>query len=109
LTVDSTIVHYRGPTAGGANGSSPDHPGKALAHLASGAVPVADLSTPELPLEKGVEGVTGDTAITVTSESWSQLPRRHGNLQGSCSRSPARRRVHLSTAAGPEITLCPDG
>ena len=49
-------------------GSSPEHNRKALEYIASGAVLVADLITLKLPLEKGVEVVTGGTAIKVTIE-----------------------------------------
>lgn len=71
ITFDSNVVHYRELTVVGANGSSPDHNRKALEYIASGAVPVADLITLRLPLEKfveGVEAVTGGTAIKVTIE-----------------------------------------
>jgi L-iditol 2-dehydrogenase len=71
ITFDSNVVHYRELTVVGANGSSPDHNRKALEYIASGAVPVADLITHRMPLEKfveGVEAVTGGTAIKVTIE-----------------------------------------
>lgn len=71
ITFDSNVVHYRELTVVGANGSSPDHNRRALEYIASGAVPVADLITHRLPLEKFVEGVdavTGGTAIKVTIE-----------------------------------------
>ena len=68
---DSNIVHDRQLTVVGANGSSPDHNRKALEYISSGAVPVADLLTRKLPLEKfveGVEAVTGGTATKATIE-----------------------------------------
>ncbi len=66
MTFDSNIVHYRGLTAVGANGSSPDHHRKALEYIASAAVPVADLITLKLRLEQFVEGVE---AVTVARPS----------------------------------------
>lgn len=51
ITLDSNLVHYRELTIWGANGSSPAHNKQALAHIADGSVPVADLITHRLPLE----------------------------------------------------------
>jgi L-iditol 2-dehydrogenase len=71
ITFDSNLVHYRELTVVGANGSSPAHNRKALEYIASGAVPVADLITDRLPLERfsdGIEAVLGGTAIKVTIE-----------------------------------------
>ena len=51
--------------------SSPDHNRQAMELIASGAVPVADLITHRLPLERAVEGiqaVTSGEAIKVTVE-----------------------------------------
>lgn len=71
VTVDSNAIHYRELTIVGANGSSPSHNARALAAIASGAVPVADLITHRLPLERMLEAVEivarGD-AIKVTVE-----------------------------------------
>lgn len=64
-------MHYRELTVIGANGSSPAQNRKALEYIASGAVPVADLITHRMPLERFVDGiaaVTGGTAIKVTIE-----------------------------------------
>jgi L-iditol 2-dehydrogenase len=72
ITCDANIVHYREVAIVGANGSSPDHNRQALELIASGAVPVADLITHRLPLERAVEGihaVTGGEAIKVTIEA----------------------------------------
>jgi L-iditol 2-dehydrogenase len=71
ITCDANIVHYRELSIVGANGSSPDHNRQALGLIASGAVPVADLITHRLPLERTVEGihtVTRGEAIKVTVE-----------------------------------------
>jgi L-iditol 2-dehydrogenase len=71
VTLDANIVHYREVGIVGANGSSPDHNRQALALIASGAVPVADLITHRLPLERTLEGihtVTRGEAIKVTVE-----------------------------------------
>ncbi|HEV2873372.1 MAG TPA: zinc-dependent dehydrogenase [Actinomycetota bacterium] len=72
ITCDANIVHYREVDIVGANGSSPDHNRQALALIASGAVPVADLITHRLPLERTVEGihtVARGEAIKVTIEA----------------------------------------
>ncbi|MFL6295220.1 MAG: zinc-dependent dehydrogenase [Actinomycetes bacterium] len=72
ITCDANIVHYREVGIVGANGSSPDHNRQALELIASGAVPVADLITHRLPLERAVEGihtVTSGEAIKVTIEA----------------------------------------
>ena len=71
ITCDSNIVHYREVGIVGANGSSPGHNKRALELIASGAVPVADLITHRLPLERTVEGihtVARGEAIKVTIE-----------------------------------------
>jgi L-iditol 2-dehydrogenase len=71
IACDANIVHYREVGIVGANGSSPDHNRQALHLIASGTVPVADLITHRLPLERTVEGihtVAGGEAIKVTVE-----------------------------------------
>ncbi|MFL6225704.1 MAG: zinc-dependent dehydrogenase [Actinomycetes bacterium] len=72
IACDANIVHYREVGIVGANGSSPDHNRQALELIASGAVPVADLITHRLPLERTVEGihtVAAGEAIKVTIEA----------------------------------------
>ena len=64
IALDSNLVHYRELTIVGANGSSPDHNKKALAMIASGQVPVADLITHHLPLD----GVLDALAIVANGE-----------------------------------------
>jgi L-iditol 2-dehydrogenase len=71
ITLDSNLVHYRELTLVGANGSSPAHNARALDHIATGLVPVADLITHRLPLEavlEGLEIVARGDAIKVTIE-----------------------------------------
>ncbi len=71
ITLDSNQVHYRELTIVGANGSSPTHNARALAAIASGAVPVADLITHRLPLDgvlEAIEIVARGEAIKVTIE-----------------------------------------
>src|SRR6266540_3819307 len=55
IACDSNLVHYRELTIVGANGSSPAHNRQALRLIASGAVPVADLITHRLPLDRALE------------------------------------------------------
>jgi L-iditol 2-dehydrogenase len=72
ITCDANLVHYRELAIVGANGSSPAHNRRALELIASGAVPVADLITSRLPLERTVEGihtVARGEAIKVTVET----------------------------------------
>jgi L-iditol 2-dehydrogenase len=72
ITCDANIVHYRELGIVGANGSSPAHNQQALALIASGEVPVADLITHRLPLERTIEAiqtVTRGEAIKVTIEA----------------------------------------
>jgi L-iditol 2-dehydrogenase len=72
ITCDANIVHYREVGIVGANGSSPGHNRQALELIASGAVPVADLITHRLPLERAIEGihtVTRGEGIKVTIET----------------------------------------
>jgi len=57
ITFDSNLVHYRELAVFGANGSSPEHNRQALAHIADGSVPVADLITHRLPLDRVAEGI----------------------------------------------------
>ncbi len=71
ITLDSNLVHYRELTIVGANGSSPAHNKQALAHIADGSVPVADLITHRLPLDRVAEGidiVRSGAGIKVTVE-----------------------------------------
>ena len=71
ITLDSNLVHYKELSIWGANGSSPAQNKKALALIADGSVPVTDLITHRLPLEKIVEGldvVKNGTGIKVTIE-----------------------------------------
>jgi len=68
ITVDSNVVHYKELILAGANGSSPAQNAEALALIASGAVPVADLITHRLPLsqvEDAIGAVTSGEAIKV--------------------------------------------
>lgn len=71
ITFDSNLVHYRELTVVGANGSSPSHNKRALDLIASGAVPVADLITHRMPLDKvpeAISTVAAGEAIKVTIE-----------------------------------------
>lgn len=71
ITLDSNLVHYKELTIVGANGSSPAHNRQALAYIADGSVPVADLITHRLPLDQIVEGieiVRSGAGIKVTVE-----------------------------------------
>ncbi len=71
ITVDANLVHYRELTIVGVNGSTPAHNKHALDLIASGAVPVADLITHRLPLDRVLEGleiVAHGDAIKVTIE-----------------------------------------
>lgn len=68
ISVDSNLVHYKELVLAGANGSSPAQNKEALQIIASGAVPVADLITHRLPLEKvtdAIAAVTSGEAIKV--------------------------------------------
>jgi L-iditol 2-dehydrogenase len=71
IACDSNLVHYRELTIVGANGSSPADNREALRLIASGAVPVADLITHRLPLDRVLEAfdiVARGEAIKVTIE-----------------------------------------
>jgi L-iditol 2-dehydrogenase len=71
IAFDSNLVHYQELTVVGANGSSPAHNARALELIATGAVPVADLITHRLPLERVLDGldlVARGEAIKVTIE-----------------------------------------
>ena len=52
ITCDSNRVHYRQLRIFGANGSAPIHNKQALEMIASGKVPVKDLITEHIPLER---------------------------------------------------------
>jgi L-iditol 2-dehydrogenase len=68
ITVDSNVVHYKELILAGANGSSPAQNAEALALIASGKVPVADLITHRLSLsqvEDAIHAVTSGEAIKV--------------------------------------------
>jgi L-iditol 2-dehydrogenase len=71
ITVDANLVHYRELTIVGVNGSSPEHNRTALELIATGAVPVADLITHRLPLDRlldAIDIVAKGEAIKVTIE-----------------------------------------
>ncbi|WP_436528089.1 zinc-dependent dehydrogenase [Actinoplanes sp. HUAS TT8] len=71
ITCDSNLVHYRELMIIGANGSSPAHNKQALELVATGAVPVADLITHRLPLDRAIDAfgiVERGEAIKVTIE-----------------------------------------
>jgi L-iditol 2-dehydrogenase len=71
INLDSNLVHYRELTIVGANGSSPAHNREALELIASGAVPVTDLITHRLPLDRTLDAfgiVARGEAIKVTIE-----------------------------------------
>jgi L-iditol 2-dehydrogenase len=71
ISLDSNLVHYRELTIVGANGSSPAHNKEALQLIASGAVPVTDLITHRLPLDRALDAfgiVARGEAIKVTIE-----------------------------------------
>lgn len=71
ITVDANLVHYRELTIVGVNGSSPEQNRQALDLIASGAVPVADLITHRLPLDRvldAIDIVARGEAIKVTIE-----------------------------------------
>jgi L-iditol 2-dehydrogenase len=57
INLDSNVVHYRELTIVGANGSTPAHNAEALRLIASEAVPVKDLITDRLSLDRVLEGI----------------------------------------------------
>jgi L-iditol 2-dehydrogenase len=71
IKCDSNLVHYRELMIMGANGSAPSHNKRALEYIASGKVPVKDLITARLPLERALDAfdiVAKGEAIKVTVE-----------------------------------------
>jgi L-iditol 2-dehydrogenase len=71
ITCDSNIVHYRQLHIHGANGSAPEHNKRALEYISSGHVPVKDLITEHIPLDRVVDAlavVQNGQAIKVTLE-----------------------------------------
>lgn len=71
IACDSNLVHYRQLHIHGANGSAPEHNRRALAHIASGEVPVDDLITNRVPLARVMDAfgiVERGEAIKVTVE-----------------------------------------
>jgi L-iditol 2-dehydrogenase len=70
-SVDANLIHYRELTILGANGSSPRHNREALSLIGSGTVPVLDLITHRLPLDRALDAfelVARGEAIKVTIE-----------------------------------------
>lgn len=71
ITCDSNVVHYRQLHIHGANGSAPEHNKRALEYISTGQVPVKDLITEHIPLERALEAfdiVAKGEAIKVTVE-----------------------------------------
>ena len=71
ITCDSNLVHYRQLHIHGANGSAPEHHKAALAYIASGQIPVKDLITRHVPLDRALDAldiVAKGEAIKVTVE-----------------------------------------
>jgi L-iditol 2-dehydrogenase len=59
ITLDANRVHYRELTVVGAAGSTPAHNAAALALIANDEVPVLDLITHRMPLERVHEAIAG--------------------------------------------------
>jgi L-iditol 2-dehydrogenase len=59
ITLDANRVHYRELAVVGAAGSTPAHNAAALALIANGQVPVEDLITHRMPLERVHEAIAG--------------------------------------------------
>jgi L-iditol 2-dehydrogenase len=71
ITCDSNVVHYRQLHIHGANGSAPEHNKRALEYISSGQVPVKDLITEHIPLDRVLDAfqiVKNGEAIKVTVE-----------------------------------------
>ena len=71
ITCDSNVVHYRQLHIHGANGSAPEHNKRALEYISTGQVPVKDLITEHIPLERALDAfaiVKAGEAIKVTVE-----------------------------------------
>lgn len=71
ITCDSNVVHYRQLHIHGANGSAPEHNKRALQYISTGQVPVKDLITEHIPLERVLDAfdiVKRGAAIKVTVE-----------------------------------------
>src|SRR3954453_11056858 len=71
IQCDSNLVHYRELMIMGANGSAPEHNKRALEYISTGKVPVKDLITARLPLDRALEAfdiVAKGEAIKVTVE-----------------------------------------
>lgn len=71
ITVDANLVHYRELTIVGVNGSTPAQNKAALELIGSGQVPVADLITHTLPLDRLLDAfgvIERGEAIKVTIE-----------------------------------------
>jgi L-iditol 2-dehydrogenase len=71
ITCDSNVVHYRQLHIHGANGSAPEHNKRALEYISTGQVPVKDLITEHIPLDRVLDAfqiVKAGEAIKVTVE-----------------------------------------
>jgi L-iditol 2-dehydrogenase len=71
IKCDSNLVHYRQLHIHGANGSAPEHNKRALEYISTGQVPVKDLITEHIPLERALDAfdiVKKGEAIKVTVE-----------------------------------------
>jgi L-iditol 2-dehydrogenase len=71
IKCDSNLVHYRQLHIHGANGSAPEHNKRALQYISTGQVPVKDLITEHIPLDRVLEAFTivkNGEAIKVTVE-----------------------------------------
>ena len=88
----SWVVHYRQLHIHGADGSAPDHNKRALEYISTGQVPVKDLITKHIPLERRDVRVRhrrqGGEAIKVTVD-----PLREGGTASSTTASLAKDRV----------------
>ncbi len=71
ISCDSNLVHYRELMIMGANGSAPSHNKRALELISTGQVPVKDLITARVPLDRALDAfgiVERGEAIKVTVE-----------------------------------------
>ena len=79
ITCDSNVVHYRQLHIHGANGSAPEHNKRALEYISTGQVPVKDLITEHIPLERVARRVPRSSRTARRSRSPSSPDRRVRN------------------------------
>ena len=108
ITCDSNVVHYRQLNIHGANGSAPEHNKRALEYISTGQVPVKDLITEHIPLDRVLDAFRSSRTARRSRSPWSPEPDG-ARMASTCTRtSGSRPSPSWSPSARPPLGAGPD-